>query len=117
MHITKETTAPSMVTSFTPAKITPTYSMHPTPDPHPPKLPPIPVPPTNLSLLNSSVANRQMNTFVPPSNRMNPFNSQDTVIKVRQRCKKIWHARLLICTSVISSTFPNPKMKSKKMRQ
>ncbi|RKF60997.1 hypothetical protein GcM3_160019 [Golovinomyces cichoracearum] len=33
MHITKETTAPSTVTSFTPAQITPTYSMLPTPIP------------------------------------------------------------------------------------
>ncbi|POS83689.1 hypothetical protein EPUL_006258, partial [Erysiphe pulchra] len=80
-----------------------------------------PHPPSTSTPLNTSVANRQIREPVPPSKRILPDISHNDVgeemsdvskfipqelaeiVAIRQRRERAWHARILICTSVISN--------------
>ncbi|KHJ35076.1 putative eka-like protein [Erysiphe necator] len=89
------------------------------PDPfnssQPPQIPSTPIP------LITTVASRQIREPVPPSKRLLPITSQNDnggemssvskfipqelveIVAMRQRRERAWHARILICTSVISN--------------
>ncbi|POS86558.1 hypothetical protein EPUL_002249, partial [Erysiphe pulchra] len=80
-----------------------------------------PQPPSTSTPLNTSVANRQIREPVPPSKRTLPDISHNDVgeeisnvskfipqelaeiVATRQRRERVWHARILICKSVISN--------------
>ncbi|KHJ30050.1 putative eka-like protein [Erysiphe necator] len=102
MNTIEEILALSMDSSSLPSPIPPiAQSTHP-PDPFNLSQPSQP-PSTSISH-NISVAKRQIREPVPPSKRTLPkISHNDSGEKMTNRRERAWHARILICTGVISN--------------
>ncbi|KHJ31587.1 putative eka-like protein [Erysiphe necator] len=116
MEISTESQAPSTDTSKQPPPIPSVPPIH-----NPPIIIALPPPPSNLTPSNTSLAGRQILKPVTPSKRpvpeisiQNSTNNSDAanaflpkelaeIVANRQRRERAWHARLMLCTTVISN--------------
>ncbi|KHJ33952.1 putative eka-like protein [Erysiphe necator] len=119
MNTVEENSALSMDSSPLPTPTPPIPQLTHPPDPFNSSQPS--QPPSTSIPLNTTVANRQIREPVPPSKRtlteishndigeemsnVSKFIPQELaeIFAIRQRRERAWHARILICTSVISN--------------